>query len=182
MLDRNGRVVDPATINWQAVGNRPPYTFRQGPGPQNALGRIKFMFPNPHSVFLHDTPARGLFDQPERNFSSGCIRVEDPLSLAEIVLGDPGRWNRATLEAAIDDGKTRTVRLPEALAGADPVLDRGTGRGGPASGSCPTATGAILPCCRRWTATWSSTFRRYNAGDPRMGTLPAHRVGLFLQR
>ncbi len=112
VLDRSGRAVDPATINWQAVGNRPPYTFRQGPGPKNALGRIKFMFPNPHAVFLHDTPARGLFEQAERNFSSGCIRVEDPLSLAEIVLGDPGRWNRTTLQEVIDTGKTRTLRLP----------------------------------------------------------------------
>jgi murein L,D-transpeptidase YcbB/YkuD len=113
VLDRNGRVVDPATVNWQAVGDRPPYTFRQGPGPRNALGRIKFMFPNRHSVFLHDTPARNLFEAAERNFSSGCIRVEDPLSLAEIVLGDPATWNRAALEAAIAEGKTRTVRLPK---------------------------------------------------------------------
>jgi L,D-transpeptidase YcbB len=113
VLDRNGRVVDPATINWQAVGSRPPYTFRQGPGPKNALGRIKFMFPNPHSIFLHDTPSRGLFAEAERNFSSGCIRVEDPLSLAEIVLGEPGRWNRETLEAAIATGKTQTLRLPK---------------------------------------------------------------------
>ncbi|MEO7387730.1 MAG: L,D-transpeptidase family protein [Gammaproteobacteria bacterium] len=113
VLDRNGRVVDPATINWAGVGGRPPYTFRQGPGPRNALGRIKFMFPNSHSVFLHDTPSRGLFEQAERNFSSGCIRVEDPLSLAEIVLGDPGRWNRRTLEEALATGKTRTLRLPK---------------------------------------------------------------------
>ena len=113
VLDRNGRAVDPATINWQAVGGRPPYTFRQGPGPNNALGRIKFMFPNPHAIFLHDTPARGLFAEAERNFSSGCIRVEDPLSLAEIVLGEPARWNRSTLEAVIAGGKTRTLRLPK---------------------------------------------------------------------
>ena len=113
VLDRNGRVVDPATVDWQAVGSRPPYTFRQEPGPKNALGRIKFMFPNPHAVFLHDTPSRGLFQQAERNFSSGCIRVEDPLSLAEIVLGDPARWNRETLEAAIAEGRTRTLRLPK---------------------------------------------------------------------
>lgn len=114
VLDRNGRAVNPATVDWQAVGGRPPYTFRQGPGPRNALGRIKFMFPNPHAIFLHDTPSRGLFEQAERNYSSGCIRVEDPLSLAEIVLGDPVRWNRRTLEAAMADGKTRTVRLPRA--------------------------------------------------------------------
>ncbi len=113
VLDRNGRVLDPAGIDWQAVGGRPPYTFRQDPGPANALGRIKFMFPNRHSVFLHDTPARALFEQAERSFSSGCIRVEDPLSLAEIVLGDPARWNRETLEAAIATGRTQTLRLPK---------------------------------------------------------------------
>lgn len=113
VIDRSGRVVNPATVNWAAVGSRPPYTFRQDPGPRNALGRIKFMFPNPHSIFLHDTPARGLFEQEERNFSSGCIRVQDPLSLAEIVLADPARWNRATLEAAIETGTTRTLRLPK---------------------------------------------------------------------
>lgn len=112
VLDRNGRVLNPAAIDWQAVGSRPPYVFRQEPGPRNALGRIKFMLPNSHSVYLHDTPSRNLFAQPERNFSSGCIRVEDPLSLAEIVLGDPARWNRATLESAIAEGRTRTLRLP----------------------------------------------------------------------
>lgn len=113
VLDRNGRPVNAAAINWQAVGNRPPYIFRQDPGPRNALGRIKFMFPNSHSVFLHDTPSRGLFEQAERNFSSGCIRVDDPLSLAEILLADPDRWNRRTLEAAIATGMTRTVSLPK---------------------------------------------------------------------
>jgi murein L,D-transpeptidase YcbB/YkuD len=71
------------------------------------------MFPNAHSVFLHDTPSRGLFEQAERNFSSGCIRLEDPLSLAQILLADPDRWNRGTLEAAIATGKTQTVRLPK---------------------------------------------------------------------
>ena len=71
------------------------------------------MFPNPHAVFLHDTPAKGLFASAERSFSSGCIRVEDPLSLAEIVLADPARWNRQSLEAAIAKGATQTVRLPK---------------------------------------------------------------------
>jgi len=113
VLDLNGRPVNAAAIDWQAVGSRPPYILRQRPGPGNALGRIKFMFPNAHSVFLHDTPSRGLFEKAERNFSSGCIRVEDPLSLAEILLADPAQWNRAGLEAAIATGTTRTVRLPK---------------------------------------------------------------------
>ncbi len=113
VLDNRGRTIDPATIDWQAVGSRLPYTFRQDPGPHNALGRIKFMLPNQYSVYLHDTPARGLFDEARRNFSSGCIRVEDPLSLAEIVLGNPERWNRRTLEAAIETGTTQKVPLPK---------------------------------------------------------------------
>ena len=113
VLDAQGRVLNPASINWQATGDRPPYIFRQGPGPKNALGRIKFMFPNTHSIFLHDTPSRGLFDRADRTFSSGCIRLDDPLSLAEIVLANPARWNRATLEAAIATGKTQSVRLPK---------------------------------------------------------------------
>lgn len=112
VLDQSGRPVNTATINWQAVGSRTPYIFRQGPGPKNALGRIKFLLPNSHSVYLHDTPSRNLFDEPERNFSSGCIRVEDPLSLAQIVLDEPDRWNRGTLEAAIAQGKTRRLWLP----------------------------------------------------------------------
>jgi len=113
VLDRNGRPVNAAAINWQAAGNRPPYILRQDPGPHNALGRIKFVLPNAHSVYLHDTPSRSLFEKAERNFSSGCIRVEDPLSLAEILLADPDLWNRNALEAAIETGKTRTVRLPK---------------------------------------------------------------------
>ena len=112
VIDARGRVLDPLTIDWQRVGDRPPWTFRQAPGPQNSLGRIKFMFPNPHAVFLHDTPARELFERTGRLLSSGCVRIEDPLSLAEIVLADPVRWNRQTLQAAIDTGTTQTVSLP----------------------------------------------------------------------
>jgi len=110
VLDGRGRRVDPASVDWTAVGRNVPYTLRQEPGPDNALGRIKLMFPNPHMVYLHDTPARALFDRPERSFSSGCIRVEDPLALAVLVLDDP-RWDRPALEAAIATGETRQVPL-----------------------------------------------------------------------
>lgn len=111
VLDRQGQVVDPATVDWSVPARSFPWMLRQEPGPENALGRIKFMFPNPHAIFLHDTPAKELFNRPERLFSSGCIRVEDPLELATIVLGEPAVWNPATLQAAIDEGKTRTIRL-----------------------------------------------------------------------
>lgn len=109
VFDHAGRRIDPSTIDWRAA--RPgSYVLRQEPGPDNALGRIKLMFPNRHSVYLHDTPAKQLFEQPQRSFSSGCIRVEDPLALAELVLDAP-HWRRADLEAAIATGETRRIVL-----------------------------------------------------------------------
>jgi murein L,D-transpeptidase YcbB/YkuD len=94
----------------KTVGGR--LAVRQLPGDDNALGRIAFMFPNEHSVYLHDTPARELFDQETRAFSHGCIRVEDPMSLAELVLGgESNGWTAERLDAAVG-GPERTVFLP----------------------------------------------------------------------
>lgn len=117
VVDRNGGPVDAATLDWTTVSaTRFPYYLRQNPGPDNALGRIKFMFPNTHAVYLHDTPARELFERPERVFSSGCIRIDDPLALAEQLLRDPSRWNRSTLETAIASGATQRVLLPRKVS------------------------------------------------------------------
>ena len=119
VLDRNGKPVDPASIDWKSVtASKFPYLLRQGPGPDNALGRVKIMFPNPYFVYLHDTPSKALFEKEERAFSSGCIRVERPLELAEKLLDDPKTWNSAAIAQAIADGTTRTVRLPKPV----PVL------------------------------------------------------------
>ena len=110
------RVVDPATVNWgEITASNFPYRLRQDPGPGNALGRAKFMFPNRHNVYLHDTPSRELFDQPERAFSSGCIRVERPLELADHLLRDDPRWDRRSLEAAIGRWQEQTVPLRRAV-------------------------------------------------------------------
>jgi len=112
VLDSAARPVDPTTVDFSRYAAEDfPYFFRQEPGPANTLGEIKLMFPNEHRVYLHDTPTRGLFAEEERLFSHGCIRLEDPLGLAELVLGEPERWNRASLRAAIDSGATRTIRL-----------------------------------------------------------------------
>jgi L,D-transpeptidase YcbB len=89
----------------KTVGGR--LTVRQPPGDDNALGRIAFMFPNDHAVYLHDTPSQSLFDSDMRAFSHGCVRVEDPLRLAELVLG----WPQERINAAIG-GPERTVFLP----------------------------------------------------------------------
>jgi murein L,D-transpeptidase YcbB/YkuD len=112
VLDPSGYEVDPAAIDFSRYTAADfPYLFRQDAGPANALGRIKLMLPNPYSVYLHDTPTRGLFAKEVRLFSHGCVRIEDAVGLAELVLGDTARWNRATLQEAIDTGITRTIRL-----------------------------------------------------------------------
>lgn len=112
VYDRQNRPVDPATIDWKRyTGNSFPYFLRQDSGDENALGRVKIDFPNTHLVYLHDTPTRSLFDKDERTFSSGCIRVEKALELAQILLNDPERWNAASIRKVVDAGQTRTVTL-----------------------------------------------------------------------
>ena len=110
------------------VGNQ----IVQPPGPDNALGRIKLMFPNIHAVYLHDTPHRELFASDARAFSSGCIRVEKIEELTALVIGDSVAWSPAKLEDAIATGQTRTItlkrRLPVLLTYWTAVVDRTDGR------------------------------------------------------
>jgi len=113
VLDRTGKPVDQSSIDWSSARSL-QYQLVQRPGPTNALGRVKFMFPNEYFVYLHDTPSRDLFDRESRAFSSGCIRVENPLELADIVIGD--KWPRARIDAAIADGRTQTVILDKPIA------------------------------------------------------------------
>jgi L,D-transpeptidase YcbB len=86
--------------------------LRQQPGEDNALGLVKFMFPNSYNVYLHSTPARGLFKESVRAFSHGCIRVSDPLALATLVLKDaPGNWTREKIQAAMNGATSVRVDL-----------------------------------------------------------------------
>ncbi|MDH4212031.1 MAG: L,D-transpeptidase family protein [candidate division WOR-3 bacterium] len=106
------REIEPSSINWAVLNeNYFPYRFRQNPGPTNALGRIKFMFPNEYDVYIHDTPARDLFNKDSRDFSSGCIRIERPAELAEYVLNDTVKWTRAEILKVIRESTERTVGL-----------------------------------------------------------------------
>jgi murein L,D-transpeptidase YcbB/YkuD len=120
LLDSGGNEVDVAAVD--LLGARAsafPWTLRQDPGPLNPLGRIKFVFPNPHNVYLHDTPRRDLFAREQRLFSHGCIRVENPLELAALILNEPERWSRAALDSTLaGESETRVIRLAEPL----PVL------------------------------------------------------------
>jgi murein L,D-transpeptidase YcbB/YkuD len=112
VIDRTGRVIDPRQVDWSSYSaNHSPYLLRQDPGPKNALGRVKFIFPNGHTIFLHDTPSQALFNRPERAFSSGCIRVENALELARLLLDNDMVWNREAIARVVQSGKTRTVLL-----------------------------------------------------------------------
>jgi len=108
--------VDPATVNWSTItAAHFPFLLRQDPGPRNSLGRIKFMFLNKYHVYLHDTPARPLFEETQRDFSHGCIRIQHPIELALYLLRHDPRWDRNALLAALDDAEDRSVPLPEPM-------------------------------------------------------------------
>lgn len=106
--------VDPYSVDWSTMSgtefNR-RFRLRQEPGPANALGNVKFMFPNRHNVYLHDTPQRELFTQTARSFSSGCIRLEKPLELADFLLGDQTDWSPERIRQTVDRGVERSVNL-----------------------------------------------------------------------
>ena len=106
-----GKPVDESTIDWNKYpGKTFPYMIRQNPGPKNALGRIKFIFPNKHAIYLHDTPSKSLFGKTARAFSSGCIRIENPYDFG-VLLVNNGQWDKARIEATVDTGKTTRVSL-----------------------------------------------------------------------
>ena len=109
--------MDPSTIAWTGLSPaRFPYRLRQDPGPANALGRVKFLFPNPYDVYLHDTPARELFQKDARAFSSGCIRIAKPLDLAVYLLQGTRLSSMDALTAALSREKTQSVALPLPIA------------------------------------------------------------------
>jgi len=106
-----GEPVDESTIDWSKYpSERFPYMIRQNPGPKNALGRIKFMFPNKHAVYLHDTPSKSLFGKTTRALSSGCIRIENPYDFGVLLLNSD-QWDKDRILATVDTGKTTTVSL-----------------------------------------------------------------------
>ena len=103
-----GQVVSSASVDWWSYGDRIPFDVRQPPGDDNALGNVKFLFPNSHDIYMHDTPTKNLFGQSVRAFSHGCVRVENPRELAVRVLG----WDRSDVDGAIASGENMTVNLP----------------------------------------------------------------------
>ncbi len=114
--NRDGQTIAANSVNWGA--SNPGVTLVQQPGENNALGLVKFMFPNKYAVYLHDTNDRSLFDRNERNLSSGCVRLEYPFEFATLIMeGDPD-WSYARMQSILDSGKTTRVDLPKPM----PVL------------------------------------------------------------
>ncbi len=141
IVDRGGRIMDRGRGFSQYSARNFPYSMRQPPGPDNALGRVKFMFPNRYNIYLHDTPAKHLFDLPMRAFSHGCIRLEDPYGFAYALLAmqfdDPegefhrrlatGREERVELAASLPVHlvyRTAMTKLPGGMEYRDDVYGR----------------------------------------------------------
>ncbi len=119
LLDKDNKEVDPGSVHWGSdTAENFAYTVRQPPGEKNALGRVKFLFPNDYSIYLHDTPSKQKFESDRRTFSHGCIRVENPLDLARVLLEGQDGWTSAKIENAIQAGETQNVNLEHPL----PVL------------------------------------------------------------
>ncbi len=108
--------VDPKSVDWTAVTKKNfPFRMVQSPGDKNALGQVKFMFPNSFDVYLHDTPARELFNKSGRAFSSGCIRVKDPIDLAELLLKNQS-VERNKIDSILKSKETKTIYLTKPIA------------------------------------------------------------------
>lgn len=111
-LFKGGKSVDPYSIDWSTVKRSGfPYKIRQNPGKNNALGMVKFMFPNRYNVYLHDTPSKHLFVKYSRAFSHGCIRLENPFELAEYLLQEDPKWTAQKIEQTLNRGKNKRIDL-----------------------------------------------------------------------
>lgn len=112
VVDGAGQAVASEAIDWHHYRNGGfPHQIVQVPGPDNPLGQIKFMLPNPYAIYLHDTPSRRLFQRTDRAQSSGCVRLEKPLDLAVLLLDDPARWSLEGLKTELANNRTRTVSV-----------------------------------------------------------------------
>lgn len=108
--------VDPKSVDWsKARLDSFKYRLRQKPGSENALGKVKFLFPNKFSVYLHDTPIKNLFAEEERTFSSGCIRLEKAMDLAEYLLREQEGWSREKISGALGKGLEIRIALSEPI-------------------------------------------------------------------
>ena len=108
-------IISPYSVDWSQYSRKNfPFRLRQDSGPKNALGRIKFMFPNKHAVYVHDTPSKSLFSKSTRVFSHGCMRVQYPDQLAEVLLGEQG-WSKSKVQGNFAKRDRKIVKLKEQI-------------------------------------------------------------------
>ena len=111
VVNQKGKVVSSRSVSWGSYGSKVPYGIQQPPGAKNALGEVKFLFPNTHNIYMHDTPSRELFSEDLRAFSHGCVRVQNPREFAAVLLG----WDQEEVAKHIETPKSETVRLKEKI-------------------------------------------------------------------
>jgi L,D-transpeptidase YcbB len=107
VVNASGKVVPSRSINWNSIGSGSAIGVQQPPGETNALGKVKFLFPNKHSVYMHDTPNRHLFAESKRNFSHGCVRVENPVEFASVLL----KLDQVAIDADIETGESKSIKI-----------------------------------------------------------------------
>ena len=115
MINGSGKVIASSSVDWKKYTKSGfPYTIRQKPGASNSLGKVKFLFPNSHNIYLHDSPSRSLYKAEKRAFSHGCVRLSDPEKLANYVL-EPEGWTPERVKKALLPGKESWVKLENKL-------------------------------------------------------------------
>ncbi len=115
IFNSSGEAISVYEIDWSRWGDNWPYRMSQPPGPANPMGEVKFIFPNRHNVYIHDTIERDQFVRTRRDFSAGCIRVQDPLALAEWVLDGQDGWSRARIDAVVSGSDPTVVWLDQRI-------------------------------------------------------------------
>ena len=115
VVGTSGQVIDAEGVDWSDESAVSGLHFRQEPGPKNALGLVKFQFPNSFDVYMHDTPQDALFNKPHRALSHGCVRLEDPVALAKYVLRDKPEWTPEKISEAMNAGREQSVALKQHL-------------------------------------------------------------------
>ena len=132
IYDGSGRELQPTDIDWsteEAVN----YNFRQDPGPENSMGNVKINFPNPHAVYLHDTPTKGLFGENARFYSSGCVRVENVREFVAWVLVSNGNWDPVAIDAVFASGERLDVAVKSPVLIHTPYITAWANRQGTVS-------------------------------------------------
>jgi L,D-transpeptidase YcbB len=107
VIKPDGKVTSSRNIDWNSIVANSGIGVMQPAGGSNALGEVKFLFPNSHAIYMHDTPNRELFKETKRNFSHGCVRVENPREFAQVLLD----LDRETVDAEIDSGESKSVKV-----------------------------------------------------------------------